>query len=251
MSKDRRELWPLLDSRARAALDLDFGSWPFDPVLEAIEPMLSDIEHLARSILRCYRFLSAEGLGGDEDWPWRAERTDGSRRWRPIGPDWMPEPCEEWLTTGGSYPARLGIVDGPVLPPDLRPAAFRLLYWNEATREALRRDDTQRLLRAAWRTSRELAAISFEIQAGTAAKLGGRQIMNGIFNGPKAAISPDAIDRAIAINDRLVKRGVTRQADRIRAILHEIGEDPADTTSRDRVKKQLQREEKRRRRRQS
>lgn len=248
MSKGRRELWPLLDRMAQAALDLDFGSWPFDPVLEEIEPMLAGIEHLARSILRCYRFPSTEGLGGDEDWPWRAERTDGSRRWRPIGPDWVPEPYEEWLTTGGGNPVRLGIVDEPVLPPDLRPSAFRLLYWNEATREALRRDDTRRLLRAAWRTSRELAAISFEIQAGTAAKLGGKQIMNGIFNGPKAAPSPATINRAISINDRLIEGGMTKQAERIRTILRELGE---DDSAYDRVKKQLQREERRRGRRQN
>jgi hypothetical protein len=162
----RHELWPRLDTRAKNALLRDFGDWPADPLGDdRIEAMLADVEHLARAVLRCYPFPSSNGVGWETPWAWKAHRNDNTG-WRPIDADWQPDPYIEWPTCRPN-------LDPAPFEPDLRPTAFRLLYWLSAVKTALEASDPSRVLRAAWRTVTELADLRADLYYGKVVERGG------------------------------------------------------------------------------
>ncbi|HEX6015400.1 MAG TPA: hypothetical protein VFY87_27090 [Geminicoccaceae bacterium] len=197
-----------LSGPARTALRAQLFAWPVDPIPpDHIADFVAEGMAAAREVLRLYPWPSEPCPEGADGWPWQTERYDRSG-WRPIDPDWEPEPAVEYLNC---WPD----LDPAPFRPDLRLTAFELLHWLAALREATAPD---KAAVATWRAADAIGRLNRELELGAVVRTGIKQRVHGAMKGAAKVRKTDVHEEWAAADAKLEAEGVRSARERARRL---------------------------------
>ena len=203
----RKNLIESLSGVAREGLVIEIFAFPDEATpLSAFGEPIAKAMAAAREILRLYPWPSMKPLPPHHPragmpYPWRAVTHD-QLHWRPVGPDWEPDPKNESLRC-------VSRDDPPAFLPDLRFDALDFLYWLAAARDAT---DVAGALVAGWRAAAARARLHVELELRDVLSTGLRQRINAAQKGGRRAAKTDlharwlAADRGLEATTKLKAR---------------------------------------------
>jgi hypothetical protein len=162
----------------------------------------------AREILRLYPWPPTTPLPPNHPraqmpYPWRAVTHD-QLRWRPVGPDWEPNPGVESLRCASRD-------DPPAFLPDLRFDALDFLYWLAAMRDA---STVSGAMVAGWRAASARGRLRVELELRDVLSTGLKQRINAARKGGQRVAKRNEQEAWVADDEALEAKGVHSPRDR-------------------------------------